>query len=164
MFEYLNDARKNEDALFIYYSGHGVEGSGAWCFSGGNVADIIEVCAKYKTKDQYIYIMSDSCFSGDLAVRLKNFEKKSSNITVIAASYPGWPAWDGIGTTKTWVDNCDKLGEDKIIGCWSELTPNGTFQFTYGINPLSKISSKTKENFLKTHQQYQNKAQKTFKC
>lgn len=111
-------SRKHTDVI-LYYAGHGMRGikkdsHGAWCFTGinGNTEiikpkDIFQLWrdAKRWTKNHRLFIISDSCYSGQWVVEAKKYK----NIYVQAACGPDETAdesVDGGGGyfTRRWAD------------------------------------------------------------
>eukprot|EP01084_Bolivina_argentea_P091928 165460_1 len=79
--------------LIIYYTGHGEEDTGNWCFSDGVITldQVVNVVSKYC----HIFEMfCDCCFSGNWAEELSEYANELKCVKVYAACFPEEVAYD----------------------------------------------------------------------
>eukprot|EP01084_Bolivina_argentea_P285002 488625_1 len=87
--------QKNGKYVRIYYTGHGENNTGNWCFYDGTISlkeVITTVISVYRGVDD-IQIYCDCCFSGNWCIELSTLNVPT-RVVVSAASWPGVVAWD----------------------------------------------------------------------
>lgn len=63
--KFFQHCKERDSYPIIYYTGHGEEGTGNWCFPCGGRISFQEVLGKYKAVGtRRLSILSDACFSG----------------------------------------------------------------------------------------------------
>lgn len=119
----------------IYYTGHGQENTGNWCFADDKVVtlkQIIDIVRSITCKTLWIY--ADCCYSGNWAVELAQY--KTNNVVIFAASRPGKVAYDskegGLCTLK-WVEKYKSSHPKlkKLHSCWAELDGHKKYSMNY---------------------------------
>ena len=90
-------ARKDVRAFFVFYSGHGCEGSGAWYLGDGTLApeelfQLWQNSSSGQSGESVLIIISDSCFSGQWVEVAKH--KQLSTVAVQSATDQCNPSYD----------------------------------------------------------------------
>ena len=91
---FFNQCARDRVKPMLYYTGHGENGTGNWCFADGKIS-IREILAMRPEGSYYPMIFSDTCYSGHWA----NFcwKKKLSGFDCLAASPEFSKAFDTKG-------------------------------------------------------------------
>jgi len=147
LYEVDADVKKKErksPMVGVYYSGHGCSNGGDWCFKDGDFS--FKFLESVLRKRGNIKIFSDSCFSGDWAVKLKKWEYRTRNVWIFAGSVPGASALDGgdeggMATAK-WLKLFPKLFDDEAnsyddvmeamhqsYGCCAKIDDDGEYHY-----------------------------------
>merc|ERR1712228_344869 len=83
----------------IYYTGHGEQGTGNWCFSNGTIS-LLQILKAVRSVNQDcdITLYADCCFSGnwcqDLEHCVDEYNNVFNGVYIYAACWPGQVAWD----------------------------------------------------------------------
>jgi hypothetical protein len=110
---------KKESTLILYYTGHGAERTGNWCFVDGEIS-YSEVCASLREIQFGAYIISDCCFSGAW------IHEATLQFPVIAASSSSEVAYDGVFAKAFW-------GKGLIQDAISSSHPCKSFSTDYSL-------------------------------
>ena len=123
--KYGNDNRHGWIA--IYYTGHGQEKTGNWCFSDGviNLKQVLNAIFTSWGKIG-ITLYLDCCYSGNWAMELQKYQNKEWSVEINAATFPGNVAYDlpngGMFTSKISSLNNESVSK-RLYWC------NGSVQY-----------------------------------
>ena len=127
----------------IYYSGHGEESSGDWCFSNDDrisLQDILEIARQNSAHFDCLNLLSNACESGNWCQKLDKLKEKvvGFDVNIYAASWPERSAWcpnEGSFWTRFMYkknEMTDSTEEhEQIRWSRSSLTRDGLYKMTH---------------------------------
>ena len=120
-------ARTDVRAFFVYYSGHGLEGSGAWYLGDGTLApdelfQLWQESLSGQSGESVLVIISDSCYSGEW-VEAAN-QAQLSSVAVQSATDQCNPSYENEGTGGVFTYNVYNRG---IVAFQSIFSVRGFF-------------------------------------
>lgn len=125
--DFCQQAYANDKRAMIYYTGHGEEGSGDWCFPDNGrirLRDIMDACSPLPKHG--LEIRSDTCFSGQWAYEAR---RKRYDITVETAAGPQQHARNRIYAQARLSDDGDTSSDDQLADSGALSYANGKVHY-----------------------------------